>query len=275
MPDVLIVHGDPSIRALLRTATELEGYVCDEAENGVIGWNMMRRSAEPLIVLLNDLLPDLCWHDLLFVIALDSQGAARHAYIVTTELAAETARKLAELPEQLLVTLAPLPFDANTLAATIAEAAERLAAATESATETATAADTAADTAVATAAVAEALPATTPRTDATCAAPVTEEAEPLTLRLTGGYAGEAGGAAEIEIRARTRPGAALMIQVAYGAGRKAQNRALRGIRHADASGCYTWRWRPRAAPGERARVTVTASWQGRQARRVKVVRLSA
>jgi CheY-like chemotaxis protein len=242
VPDVLIVQSDASIRAMLRATMELEGYACEEVENGISAWNLLRRCERTYVVLLSDMLPDLGWHDLLLVVARDTHGAGRHAYVVTSVLAEHRRVELASIPTHLSVALLPLPAAISTLPHVVATAARRLG-----------------------------LSLPPPRRMRTSGRPLRSSRpprspRPLTLRIT---ASTAGPAAAVEVR--TRAGAALTISVRYPSGRCARSSDLHGLRFANADGCCRWQWRLRTTASGSMAITVTAEWNGQQAQRTKLL----
>jgi CheY-like chemotaxis protein len=240
VPDVLIVQSDPAIRGMLRATLEMEGYTCEEADNGISAWNLLRTGERTYVVLLSDTLPDLGWHDLLLVVSRDANGAGRHAYVVTAIHSERCGRALATVPPRLPVALLALPVEVRALPQVVAQAARR---------------------------IGQPLPVCSSRASRTTGG--SDRTSTLTLRVT---AARAGSIATIAVR--TQPGAVLALRVRYSSGRTARSPMLRGPRCADAQGWCRWQWQPRTDAAGRATVWVSAEWNGQRAERMKRIDLT-
>jgi len=123
---VLIVDDDADIRMTMRLLLEdMGGYIVLEATDGVSGLEMVRTSEDPLVVLLDLLMPQLDGLGVLRAVATDECLATRHAYVLVT-----VSRQgfSVELPANLqgVVPVVAKPFDITVLLDTVAEAARRL-----------------------------------------------------------------------------------------------------------------------------------------------------
>ena len=126
MTHVLVVDDDTDIRMTMRLLLEdVGGYTVHEAEDGVSGLEQIRASADPLIVLLDLLMPRLDGIGVLRAVAADRQLATRHAYVlVTVSRQRPSSDLLAELQVEVPVVIKP--FDITTLLDMVDEATRRL-----------------------------------------------------------------------------------------------------------------------------------------------------
>jgi CheY-like chemotaxis protein len=123
---VLIVDDDADIRLSMRMMLEdIGGHTVLEAADGESGLALLRASEEPLVVLLDLLMPGLDGIGVLQAVAADERLAIRHAYVVVT--VSRRARS-GDLPESLGVALqvVPKPFDMNVLLDTVTQADEHI-----------------------------------------------------------------------------------------------------------------------------------------------------
>lgn len=126
MAIVLVVDDDQAIREVVRLVLEQEGHTVREAADGPEGLRVLRAAVEPLVVLLDDLMPHLSGMEVLAEVAREPALATRHAYILMTGsariLAGGTTPELARLP----VLIVPKPFDITDLAEKVNRAAAGL-----------------------------------------------------------------------------------------------------------------------------------------------------
>ena len=122
----MIVDDDADIRLSMRMMLEeIGGHTVMEAADGASGLELLRASTEPLVVLLDLLMPGLDGIGVLQAVATDEHLATRHAYVVVTVSRRATS---GEFPENLGMTLqvVPKPFDMDELLDTVAQADQRL-----------------------------------------------------------------------------------------------------------------------------------------------------
>lgn len=127
MAHVLIVDDDQAIRESLRLLFETEGYLVEEATNGIAALNILHTSAYPLIVLLDLRMPRLDGEGVLRAIMNDPHLAHRHAYVLLTANYLSISPTLASILTQLGVPIVPKPFDLDTLLEIVQQLASRLA----------------------------------------------------------------------------------------------------------------------------------------------------
>lgn len=126
MAHVLIVDDDADIRMSMRALLEdIGGHTVDEAANGASGLEHLRASQEPLVVLLDLLMPGMDGLQVLQTVAADEDLATRHAYVLVSVSRRAT---IEEVPRSmaLAVTIVPKPFDIDVLLATVSDADERI-----------------------------------------------------------------------------------------------------------------------------------------------------
>jgi CheY-like chemotaxis protein len=127
MAHVLVVDDDPDIRSSMRTLLEEFGdyHVC-EAADGLEALDLLRASAEPLVVLVDLLMPRMDGLGLLHAVAADPTLTHRNAYVLVTVSRVATAPNFAE-QFTMPVRVVPKPFDIDTLLAIVDDAARSLA----------------------------------------------------------------------------------------------------------------------------------------------------
>lgn len=125
MAQVLVIDDDEAIRLAMRAALEeLGGYSVIEAVDGRAGLEMLRASADRLVVLLDLLMPGLDGLAVLRAADADEQLATRHAYVLVTVSRRATEPALTaglHLP----VTIISKPFDIGEILDAVAKAMQR------------------------------------------------------------------------------------------------------------------------------------------------------
>lgn len=125
---VLVVDDDPGIRESLRLLLEDEGYDVSVAGDGEVGLRNLLESSEPLVILLDLLLPNLSGEDMLAA-ALEYFGGKtppRIAFIIITANPWLLTPRLNELAQRHTIQIEKKPFDADHLLAEVARAAARV-----------------------------------------------------------------------------------------------------------------------------------------------------
>ncbi len=125
----LVVEDDQPIRETLRWALEDNGYDVAEAEDGLAALDMLRASAQAMIVLLDLRMPRLDGAGVLRAVASDRQLSSRHAYILMTADLYQPTPSLAQLLAALKVSVMRKPFDLDELLGLLEHASGRLTAA--------------------------------------------------------------------------------------------------------------------------------------------------
>ncbi|HKV86254.1 MAG TPA: response regulator [Ktedonobacterales bacterium] len=122
---VLVIDDEETIRGAVRLALEDVGYAVVEAPNGRVGLDELRASDEPMVVLLDLMMPGGSGLELLTKVHAEPEIAARHVFIIFTAARAFPPATLhAILPERRLFNL-PKPFALDDLVATVNEAARQ------------------------------------------------------------------------------------------------------------------------------------------------------
>lgn len=111
MPQVCIVEDDPDIRATLRLLLDDAGYTHCEATDGQAALDTLLGSQEPLVVLLDLMLPVLSGTAVLEALAANPAAGARHAYILLTALRDVFTPEMIAIMGRLTVSLVQKPFD--------------------------------------------------------------------------------------------------------------------------------------------------------------------
>jgi CheY-like chemotaxis protein len=124
MPDVLVIDDSPTVRLTLRKWLEGAGYEVMEAPDGMEGFNMLRASKEPLIVLLDYQMPKLSGYEVLQLALAEGNLLKKHGYIVISGQQNTFPPAFSEMLWQLSIQLLPKPFDDSALLA-VTEYVER------------------------------------------------------------------------------------------------------------------------------------------------------
>jgi CheY-like chemotaxis protein len=125
---VLIVDDEADTRQALTCCLEDEGYRVDEASDGQEALAVLRVSVEPLVVLLDYMMPRLDGRGVLTAVAQDAGLAGRHALILCTATDRRTLPlALVRLLSDLDVPVVPKPFDLDAPLAAVAAAGTRVA----------------------------------------------------------------------------------------------------------------------------------------------------
>src|SRR5579859_2254953 len=134
MATVLVVDDDGSIREVERAALEDAGYTVLEARDGAEALGVLRASPEPLVVLVDLLMPVVNGFELLKTVAEDWELARRHAYVVVSA-EHQSLPVVQALRSSTVVEGVAKPFDLDTLLDAVAHAASVLAPADASGSE--------------------------------------------------------------------------------------------------------------------------------------------
>lgn len=123
MRHVLIIDDEESIRTAARFILEDVGYIVYEAANGQAGLDYLRTTTEPLVVLLDLMMPVMSGITLLQTLHQRPGLADGHTFILFTAASTFTADTLRlYLPDHQLLSL-PKPFSMDELLAIVDEAA--------------------------------------------------------------------------------------------------------------------------------------------------------
>ena len=123
---VLIVDDDQIIRETLRWLLDDAGYHVTEAPNGEEALAILRASAQPLVVLLDLMMPHIGGQEVIETIAGDHHLATYHAYVLVTANAHLLTPAFHDLLSTLAVPIVAKPFDLDLLYEAVTRAAGRL-----------------------------------------------------------------------------------------------------------------------------------------------------
>ena len=124
---VLVVDDDAAIRELIVETLGDEGYTVLQAPDGARALDILRRSAEPLVVLLDLMMPRMSGKDVLQAVAADRRLASTHAYVLITAAEHSLPLPFVHLLTVLEVPILPKPFDLRVLLYRVEHALRRLA----------------------------------------------------------------------------------------------------------------------------------------------------
>jgi DNA-binding response OmpR family regulator len=123
---VLIIDDEEPIRDAVRFILDEANYAVLEAPDGREGLDVLRASDEPLVVLLDLMMPGMSGIELLRSLSAEPAVAARHAYIIFSAARAFTVPTLQFfMPGKRLFDL-PKPFNLDELIAIVELAVQQL-----------------------------------------------------------------------------------------------------------------------------------------------------
>jgi two-component system chemotaxis response regulator CheY len=126
MTQVLVVDDSDTMRQLVRSMLEPEGYDLSEAADGVEGLAALRERQTPQVVLLDYRMPNMDGWELLQEVAAVGAPLTTNEFVVITADAATFPTASIDLLRHVSVRVLPKPFGRDVLVATVAQAVERL-----------------------------------------------------------------------------------------------------------------------------------------------------
>jgi CheY-like chemotaxis protein len=126
MKKVLTIDDSATVRQLIRSMLEPEGYVVLEAADGLEGLEALRASAELLVVLLDYQMPNMDGGQLLQAVVDAGAPLTSHEYIVVSGFASTFPVEFIDLLRYLSIRVLPKPFESDALVALVAQAEQRL-----------------------------------------------------------------------------------------------------------------------------------------------------
>lgn len=124
--EILIVDDDFSIRETLKMVLEEDGYTVAEVSDGGAALDYLRQRNEPMVVLLDHVMPGMDGAQTLRAVAQDEHLARTHGYILVTASARNTIPLLLSSLDGLSVAVVSKPFDLDDLLATVARVSDEL-----------------------------------------------------------------------------------------------------------------------------------------------------
>jgi two-component system phosphate regulon response regulator PhoB len=124
---ILIVDDDAAIRELIAETLSDAGYSVVQAPDGARALDILRASAEPLVVLLDLMMPRMSGKDVLQAVAADRRLATTHAYVLITAAEHSLPLPFVHLLTVLEVPILPKPFNLRALLYRVEHALRRLA----------------------------------------------------------------------------------------------------------------------------------------------------
>ncbi len=130
MPSILIADDDAPTRDTLRFVLEDAGYAVLEASDGHAALATLTSASQPLVALVDLLMPGMDGIELLRSIVADARLAARHRFIVMTAAVGSMAQPAGDLIAQVHGSLLLKPFGIDTLLDAVTAASATLGAQT-------------------------------------------------------------------------------------------------------------------------------------------------
>jgi CheY-like chemotaxis protein len=123
---LLIVDDNEAIRDSIRILFEGSGYTTLEANNGNNALALLRGSSQPLVVLLDDRMPDLSGEDVLRAVLRDRRLRRRHTFILLSGGPHLSRRlRLQRMLQALAIDVVAKPFDVADLEEAVVRAQTR------------------------------------------------------------------------------------------------------------------------------------------------------
>jgi len=126
MTPVLVADDSGSIRLLVRAMLSGDEYEVREAADGVEALEVLRASAQPLVVLLDYQMPRMDGFALLQAAVENGQMLTKNEYIIITSELGTFPEDFIDLLRRLSIRVLPKPFDKDTLVTAVTLAVERL-----------------------------------------------------------------------------------------------------------------------------------------------------
>lgn len=128
MTEVLVVDDSDTMRQLVRSMLEPEGYSLRDACDGVQGLAALRASEQPQVVLLDYRMPNMDGWEVLQTVAASGSPLTDHEYIVISAEASTFPSAYIELLRRMSIRILPKPFGRDALVGAVAQAQARLSA---------------------------------------------------------------------------------------------------------------------------------------------------
>ena len=125
---VLVVDDSDTMRQLVRSMLEPEGYALREAADGVQGLEALRDSDAPQVVLLDFRMPNMDGWEVLQEVAAAGRPLTANEYVVITADAATFPSASIDLLRHVSVRVLPKPFSKEALVTVVTQAIDRLSA---------------------------------------------------------------------------------------------------------------------------------------------------
>lgn len=126
MAQVLVVDDDQPVRDALRMVLEDEGHEVTEVGDGQQALDVLRRSAAPMVVVLDLMMPKYDGTHVLRAVAEEPEALGRHAYVLLTAAGKTLPSAVTALLRDLVVPVVSKPFDIDHLLRVVALAVQRL-----------------------------------------------------------------------------------------------------------------------------------------------------
>lgn len=126
MVRILVVDDDLAIREMLHIMLEYSGYQVTEAADGAEALEIIQSSSEPLVVLLDVMIPDVTGLDVLQAVERSPHLSTRHGYILVTASREIESLATEAVVQKLSVPLVAKPFDMSYLLDTVERVIRRI-----------------------------------------------------------------------------------------------------------------------------------------------------
>ncbi len=124
---VLIVDDDAATRKAIALVMEDEGYTVLQASNGAEALGVLGTVHEPLVVLLDWMMPVMDGLEVLHAVATEPERLGQHGYVFMSDAFPAGLSQVAALPQAVRVSVLIKPFTIALLIEKVAEAAANIA----------------------------------------------------------------------------------------------------------------------------------------------------
>jgi len=127
MAHILVADDSPTVRTVLRGWLESAGHTVQEASDGEHTLKALRAARQPMVILLDYLMPGMTGDEVLRRALEQGYVPPRYVYVIVSGLTGDFPSTFTDLLHRLSIQILPKPFDQHTLLSLVAFLASLLA----------------------------------------------------------------------------------------------------------------------------------------------------